>query len=113
MSFLLNIYISVHVWDYRRYLLDNSSSMSLKDELQFTTEKIVSNFSNYSSWHLRSTILPKVMNDFLQDEFDLIKNAAFTDPNDQSVWFYYRWLLKSQLIKGKSIILMFSLNLTV
>ena len=74
--------------------------MSLEEELEFTTEKIVSNFSNYSSWHLRSTILLRLSQDFLMDELELIKNAAFTDPNDQSVWFYHRWLLMSQLPKG-------------
>jgi len=85
-----------HVWGYRNFLLANSKTMTVEEELQFTTEKIVSNFSNYSSWHLRSTLLPRLSYNYFSEELDLIKNAAFTDPNDQSVWFYHRWLLRSQ-----------------
>jgi geranylgeranyl transferase type-2 subunit alpha len=26
-------------------------------------------------------------------EFDLVRNAMYTDPDDQSVWVYHRWLV--------------------
>ncbi|KAG6854941.1 hypothetical protein C0991_009764 [Blastosporella zonata] len=26
-------------------------------------------------------------------QFDLLRNAMYTDPNDQSVWMYHRWLM--------------------
>lgn len=28
-------------------------------------------------------------------EFDLVQNAMYTDPRDQSVWIYHRWLIGS------------------
>uniref|UniRef100_A0A8C6SGP5 Geranylgeranyl transferase type-2 subunit alpha n=1 Tax=Neogobius melanostomus TaxID=47308 RepID=A0A8C6SGP5_9GOBI len=93
-----------HCWDYRRMVV-KMSGVSVEKELEFTDRLISSNFSNYSSWHYRSTLLtllhpespePKSPSRDPQThshQYELVQNAFFTDPNDQSAWFYYRWLL--------------------
>ncbi|KAG7187951.1 hypothetical protein KM043_013913 [Ampulex compressa] len=91
-----------HCWDYRQFVV-GKADISDTEELDFSTSKIISNFSNYSSWHYRSRILAKMLFNDSQDlrqivlgrkdELDFVMNATFTDPCDSSAWFYQRWLL--------------------
>ncbi|KAG7452843.1 rab-protein geranylgeranyltransferase, partial [Guyanagaster necrorhizus] len=93
----------VHAWNYRRYVLAGMPVPRPEtSELAYTTKKIESNFSNFSAWHQRSKILISLWDSghldpakSKEDEFELVRNAMFTDPNDQSVWLYHRWLIGS------------------
>ncbi|KAI3891603.1 hypothetical protein MKW92_033745 [Papaver armeniacum] len=60
-----------HAWNYRRFVVA-LRNVPEEEELKYTTEMIDRNISNYSAWHNRS---------------------HFSDPDDQSGWFYYFWLL--------------------
>eukprot|EP00040_Diaphanoeca_grandis_P023529 m.128162 g.128162 ORF g.128162 m.128162 type:complete len:579 (-) comp29319_c0_seq1:198-1934(-) len=94
-----------HCWDYRRFVVataDKDQTIDTEAELDYTMEKIGDNFSNYSAWHYRSTLLPKVKHvdehgyfeaDVLAEEFENVTSAFYIDPCDQSAWFYHRWLL--------------------
>lgn len=115
----------------------SKSRTTAEDELKFSTLRISNNFSNYSSWHYRSELLPRIypssnketqidieklsdgkqifMDSFIYTyylihfycvECNLVQNAIFTDPNDQSPWFYQRWLLfsgnENESLEGKT-----------
>lgn len=101
---------------------DSTSCMTiLKQEWEFTTTKIYENFSNFSAFHYRSKLLPLMIqmmqssstntvdtssiptdscddrNDqmtfqMIKDEFDLITNAIYTEPDDQTAWWYQVFL---------------------
>ncbi|XP_071450724.1 geranylgeranyl transferase type-2 subunit alpha isoform X2 [Hetaerina americana] len=94
-----------HCWDYRRWLSINlASGNKNKVELDFSFDKLAENFSNYSAWHYRTIFLPAVHPDESapcsitpeqhKKELELVQNAVFTDPADQSAWFYLWWLLR-------------------
>ena len=107
----------VHAWNYRRYVLASMPvARDEKSELAYTTRKIEGNISNFSAWHQRSKVISSLLDGeqlskeaFLEEgelvketlewsemrgsEFELVRNAMYTDPNDQSVWMYHRWLV--------------------
>lgn len=98
----MNILILVHGWNYRIWLAD-WAGLSIIDEFDFTTVKIYQNFSNYSAWQRRAHLLPDFLSssagdsDFkkesiLRNEVEMCRNAAWTEPSDQSIWFYQKWL---------------------
>ncbi|GAA5859004.1 hypothetical protein JCM8547_003964 [Rhodosporidiobolus lusitaniae] len=76
-----------------------------ESELAFTTRKISANFSNFSAWHYRTKMLAKLWEEKgwgkeseerrkrVDEEFELVKQAIWSDPNDQSAWLYHRWLV--------------------
>lgn len=90
-----------HCWNYRRFVIE-VSVRSLTSELEFCTAKIEENFSNYSAFHHRSVYFErlhdgenfhKLLPSF-KVEFSIVENATFTDPYDQSAWWYHRFLIK-------------------
>lgn len=112
-SFLAKDERNFHCWDYRSYICDIAQA-DLSKEFEFTTEKIKSNFSNFSAWHRRHKLLIKCLglpedqrprtcdlHLIWDDEYKLILNALFTDPSDQSPWLYHSWLMKNNLGKLK------------
>lgn len=79
-----------------------ASSMT-EQEFAYTTKMIKTNLSNFSAWHNRSQLIPKLLRErdadsaarrkLLNGEFDLITQALYTDPYDQSLWFYHQYLM--------------------
>ncbi|GJM95957.1 hypothetical protein PR202_ga12753 [Eleusine coracana subsp. coracana] len=91
-----------HGWNYRRFLA-RFMGVPDEEELKYTMDKISDNFSNYSAWHNRSILLSNLLmqqskgfeskHKIFSEEFELVTQALFTDPSDQSGWFYHLWLL--------------------
>lgn len=90
-----------HCWNYRMWLT-RSTSVPVEQELEYTTQRIHKNFSNYSAWHQRSHLLLSMHGassdallplSTLRPELDLIRQAVYTEPDDQSPWFYRRWVV--------------------
>ncbi|VDL76509.1 unnamed protein product [Nippostrongylus brasiliensis] len=92
-----------HTWDHRR-VVAKLGNLGEDEELEFSNRLIAQNFSNYSAWHYRAVLLPRIQNaktgsfklseDVVADELKKVTSAFFTDPDDQSAWVYSRWLLE-------------------
>ncbi|KAJ1680286.1 ATP-binding cassette long-chain fatty acid transporter pxa2 [Spiromyces aspiralis] len=110
----------IHGWDYRRRVVEELKRTSDepdqidRDEFEYTTTKIMQDFSNHSAWHNRSKLLPSMLGQqgseaerllttrqgiawFLSEtEVEMIKTAIYTDPEDQNAWLYHDWLVDIQ-----------------
>lgn len=118
-----------HGWTYRREVVKSTELLSAQEQLSaleldhkteekkekkpdqsmtesefaYTTKMINTNLSNFSAWHNRLQLIPKLLKErnadpaarrkFLDDELELIITALYTDPVDQSLWFYYNYLM--------------------
>ena len=103
-----------HCWNYRRFVVAQAE-IPAEDEFAYTTEKVSENFSNYSALHYRVSLLDGVIAsrvqeskedtaagtlkeniavELMRDELELVQNAIFTEPDDQSCWMHVRCLVK-------------------
>ncbi|XP_027527845.1 geranylgeranyl transferase type-2 subunit alpha-like, partial [Neopelma chrysocephalum] len=84
----------VHAWEHRRALVAREDPDS---ELAFAGDLLSRDFSNFSAWHHRLRLLmpagKPMPPDRLKAELELVQNAVFTDPTDQSAWVYLRCIL--------------------
>ena len=98
-----------HGWGYRRQVVDEIEKLSAQSmaesEFEYTTKMIKTNLSNFSAWHYRSQLIPRLLvqrqaqseqrKKMLDEEFELITRALYTDPYDQSLWFYHQYLMST------------------
>ena len=98
-----------HGWGYRKIVVEQLESSKLEgksmveEEFAYTTKMVHAHLSNFSAWHTRSKLIPRLLDErkandeqrkeFLDEEFDMMRNALWTDASDQSLWFYHQWLM--------------------
>ncbi|RCK60318.1 Geranylgeranyl transferase type-2 subunit alpha [Candida viswanathii] len=117
-----------HGWHYRRFVVENMEVACkgdlvkiLKinlDEFNYTTLKIQKDFLNFSAWHNRTKLIPKIYNLIhdneeelkgvpdtalfqdpklvMNNDLEMIKTGMYMSPEDTSVWSYYAWLLSDE-----------------
>ncbi|XP_053789272.1 geranylgeranyl transferase type-2 subunit alpha [Vidua chalybeata] len=90
-----------HAWEHRRALV---AGQDAEAELAFAGALLSRDFSNFSAWHHRLRLLAPARGraqgepgalppERLKEELELVQNAVFTDPTDQSAWVYLRCIL--------------------
>jgi len=117
-----------HCWNYRLWVVETllkevatraqeKEPATIFEELQkpiidreceMALGLIQKNFSNYSAWHYRAKLMPKLIDmnglkfnpsypiplEQIHSDLAMLKHAFFTDPKDQSPWNYHEWLLQ-------------------
>lgn len=94
---------NIHTHSAKDQTQSPTSTSMTEQEFAYTTKMIKTNLSNFSAWHNRSQLIPKLLYErnadsaarrkLLDEEFELITQALYTDPYDQSLWFYHQYLM--------------------
>ena len=100
-----------HAWGYRQQVVSRLESAALagtslaEAEFAFTDKKIREDLSNYSAWHRRARLLPRLLDErgaddaarraLLDGELGLVAEALNVGPDDQSLWYYHRFLMRN------------------
>ncbi|KAL6717341.1 Rab geranylgeranyltransferase [Lecanora helva] len=90
-----------HGWGYRRTVVgalespklctsDSIDSM-VEQEFEYTTKMISTNLSNFSAWHNRSKLIPRLLDGRHADQ-EARRKFLDEGSDDQSLWFYYQYL---------------------
>ncbi len=89
-----------HCWNYRRYVASRHPTRTAADEFAFSTARIYKNFSNYSAFHHRAAYLPGYLaetglgaQEVVKQELAMVQQAVFTEPDDQTAWWYHQFLI--------------------
>ncbi|OAA57963.1 geranylgeranyl transferase type 2 alpha [Niveomyces insectorum RCEF 264] len=117
-----------HAWGYRRQVVEQlespvlcggdddngaaaagataatAASRSLVEpEFAYTTKMVRRDLSNFSAWHNRSKLIPRLLDErgasdearkaFFDEELGLVREALNVGPEDQSLWFYHQFLM--------------------
>ncbi|KAL0485008.1 rabggta, partial [Acrasis kona] len=90
-----------HCWNYREFVI-KLLNLNPNQELDYCYSLLTTGnegVSNYSAYHYRSAMLNRKheeqqidFDQLLLEEWDLVKNAVFTDSTNQSAWFYNKWI---------------------
>lgn len=100
-----------HVWGFRRYVVSNleryRGRSMVDEEFEYTTKSINSNYSNFSAMFNRTQLLKRKVqglnNDeklsLLRSEIEYGRSIVMIDPDDESGWLYYRFLLTGGVFK--------------
>ena len=90
-------------------IYEEDQKLLVESECEMALGLIKKNFSNFSAWHYRSKLMPRLHSrnglnydhwdyiiplDIIKSDFAQLKHAYFTDPKDQSPWNYHEWLIQ-------------------
>ena len=74
-----------------------------EDEFAYTRKMIRSSLSNFSAWHQRAMLIPRIVElrnaseedrrVFFDNELSYIREAVLTDPWNQSLWFFHDYMM--------------------